>query len=260
MTETGPDDDEERTDDVIEHPGRIADPRRVIDGCFSPHLRRKFEFYSYRNAAVILRHGFPEHYRELESALLQFQIDTSMIRMPGGNKGPIPKRLEGLFSTRWRETRILSDLAVNLLPAGSNARQSQGRLPFESYTREGYFDGHRIDLLRGKVAVDIEWNSKDQTYDRDLYAFGAFYEAGAIALGIIITRGFDLDEEFFRSLGPVLKKDGSTGAQATAKKFGASTTWMGKLLYRLEAGRNGGCPVLAVGITRRCVSDYQTGT
>ncbi|HEY5225433.1 MAG TPA: BglII/BstYI family type II restriction endonuclease [Methylovirgula sp.] len=36
----------------------------------------------------------------------------------------------------------------------------------------------------------------------------------------------------------------------------ASTTWMGKLLYRLNAGRNGGCPVLAFGIRPACISDW----
>jgi len=101
------------------------------------------------------------------------------------------------------------------------------------YVRTGFLDGHRIDFLNGRVALDLEWNSKDQTYDRDLYAFSAFYDAGAIDLGIILTRGSSLDNNFFRSLGKVLKKDGSEGSDDVYKKFGASTTWMGKLLYRL---------------------------
>ena len=40
-------------------------------------------------------------------------------------------------------------------------------------------------------------------------------------------------------------------------KFGASTTWMGKLKYRLDAGRGGGCPVLALGIKPALVSDFE---
>ena len=39
-------------------------------------------------------------------------------------------------------------------------------------------------------------------------------------------------------------------------KYGASTTWMGKLLSRLDSRRNGGCPVLAVGIRKGCVEEY----
>ncbi len=66
-----------------------------------------------------------------------------------------------------------------------------------------------------------------------------------------------MDTSFFRSLGKVLEKDGSEGKGDVYKKYGASTTWMGKLLYRLDAGRNGGCPVLAIGITPDCVSDYR---
>lgn len=174
-----------------------------------------------------------------------------MIRLPGENKSPIAKYVDTLFGDDWIETRIVADLDVQLRHA--KRRKSEALV---TYQRHGYLDGHRIDFLKGKVALDLEWNSKDQTYDRDLYAFSAFYDAGAIDLGIIITRGYSLDDEFFRSLGNVLKKDGTEGKEPTIKKFGASTTWMGKLLYRLEAGRNGGCPILAIGITPNCVSDW----
>ena len=125
------------------------------------------------------------------------------------------------------------------------------------YIRAGYLDGHRIDFVNGKVALDLEWNSKDQTYDRDLYAFSAFHAAGAIEVGVLLTRGNSLDTAFMRRLGKVLTKSGTEGKDDVYKKFGASTTFMGKLLYRLDAGRNGGCPVLALGITPRCVTDYQ---
>ncbi len=31
---------------------------------------------------------------------------------------------------------------------------------------------------------------------------------------------------------------------------------MGKLRYRLDSRRNGGCPILAVGIGKECVEEY----
>ena len=40
------------------------------------------------------------------------------------------------------------------------------------------------------------------------------------------------------------------------RKYGASTTWMGKLTYRLDSRRNGGCPILAVGIKKGCIEGY----
>ncbi len=229
--------------------GTVADDPVVLNNVFENDLLSKFEVFSYRNAAGILKSSFPEQFENVVTALRNFSISKSMIRSPGGSKSEIAKYVDSLFNKGWQETRISADLHVKLFHA-----QKKSKVLTE-YTREGFLDGHRIDFVKGKVALDLEWNSKDQTYDRDLYAFAAFYEAGAIDLGIILTRGSSLDNAFFRSLGKVLKKDGSEGADEVYKKYGASTTWMGKLLYRLDAGRNGGCPVLAFGITPNCITD-----
>ncbi|MCE3237613.1 MAG: hypothetical protein K0R24_594 [Gammaproteobacteria bacterium] len=52
--------------------------------------------------------------------------------------------------------------------------------------------------------------------------------------------------------------DTKNGIQRLCKdKYGASTTWMGKLLYRLNAGRHGSCPVLVFGITPNIVVDWK---
>lgn len=229
--------------------GKIADNATVVQQFFPKQTLEKFEIFSYRNAAAIMASSFPSQFSDLNDALDAFEIQSAMIKTPGGSKGPIAKYVDTLFTEDrgWVEARIAADLHVSLLHA------KRRREIISQYVREGYLDGHRIDFLNGRVALDLEWNSKDQTYDRDLYAFSAFYEAGAIDLGVIITRGSSLDNKFFKGLGKVLKKDGSEGDEEVYRKFGASTTWMGKLLYRLDAGRNGGCPVLAIGITPSCV-------
>lgn len=237
-----------RTDDVSH--GRNADPGHLVRAALPPSICQKFEVFSYRNAASILKSGFPGQFAAICSALQQFSITTSQIRTPGGSKSVIAKYVDTLFDDSWREMRIAADLHVRLMPP-------KGTTIYGEYVREGFLDGHRIDFVNGRVALDLEWNSKDQTYDRDLYAFSAFYDAGAIDVAVILTRGSSLDNGFFRSLGRVLNKDGSEGSGDVYKKYGASTTWMGKLLYRLDAGRNGGCPVLALGITPRCVEDWK---
>lgn len=101
-------------------------------------------------------------------------------------------------------------------------------------TVEQFLDGHKIDYVKNRVACDLEWNSKDQTFDRDLYAFAAFYQANIIDAAVLVTRSEKMND-VFRDLGILTK-------------YGASTTWMGKLHYRIHA-RSGGCPVLALGIT-----------
>ena len=229
----------------------VADDWSLVRRVFPDTVWDKFEIYSYRNAAAILSQNFPKQFSQIVHALEVFEITTTMIRTPGGSKGPIAKYVDSLLTAPdWEETRITADLNVKLLSA-------HGNKVLREYIREGYLDGHRIDFVSGKVALDLEWNSKDQTYDRDLYAFSAFHQAGAIEVGVLITRGNDLDTDFMRRLGKVLNKSGTEGVEDVYRKFGASTTFMGKLQYRLEAGRNGGCPVLALGITPRCVVDYR---
>lgn len=247
MSDDFDDDDLDVVKDDVSH-GKVADNPALYESLIPPNIKNKFEIYSYRGAAAVLAQSFPVQFTQIIDALTCLEITKTMIRTPGGSKGPIAKYVDTLFGDDWQETRISADLHVQL-------HHAQKNLLLSKYVREGYLDGHRIDFLNGKVAVDLEWNSKDQTYDRDLYAFSAFHEAGAIDVGVLITRGSSLDNRFFRSLGNVLKKDGTDGDAEVYKKFGASTTWMGKLLYRLDAGRNGGCPVLAVGITPHCVKD-----
>lgn len=238
--------DDDRTDDVSS--GRAADPASTVTALFSDDIRRKFEIYSYRNAASILSQNFPAQWLDLTTVLENFSIPRDYIRRPGGSKSLIAHHVDTLFSDEWVESRITADLHVRLTDPKKKSTVQK------SYVREGYLDGHRIDFVNGRVALDFEWNSKDQTYDRDLYAFSAFYQAGAIDLGIVLTRGSSMNNAFFRSLGMGLRPDGSESAEPVYRKYGASTTWMGKLLYRLDAGRNGGCPVLALGIRPECVT------
>ena len=165
----------------------------------------------------------------------------------------------------WHETIISADLAVTLSWREEVRRTKGGKAVMEARSRiikrDKYLDGHKIDYVKGKVAFDLEWNSKDQTFDRDLYAMNAFFLSGAIDVGVLVTRSVSMNQ-VFRSIGPALNKTGEVeklkdgSDKPTIMKYGASTTWMGKLLYRLNAGRNGGCPILAIGITPAAVSDW----
>ncbi|MEM7662359.1 MAG: BglII/BstYI family type II restriction endonuclease [Pseudomonadota bacterium] len=222
--------------------------RDDVSQLFPSDLSQKFEFYSYRNAGTVLAHKYAVVFKDLVNLLCSLNLSTQMIRMPGGNKGPIVKHIEGVISEQWKsEARISADLKVTI----------DTKKPKESfdYINEGYLDGHQIDFLFDRVALDIEWNSKDQTFDRDLYALSTFYSAGAIDVGVIITRGTSIDDGvFLKSLGKTLNRDGTEGSDEVYSKFGASTTNMNKLLYRLDAGRNGGCPVLVIGLCKEAFS------
>lgn len=196
-----------------------------------------YEVHNYRHAVEVLATGCPEEFAELISALSQFRISTADIVAKGGNESQIPKRLASLFRPmRWFETRIYGNLVVTV-----ETHSDEGKVKTEARL-DAFMDGHKVDFVKNRVAFDLEWNSKDQTFDRDLYAFRAFHEAGIISAAVLLTRSADLNE-VFKEL-------------EIMPKYGASTTWMGKLIYRMNAGRNGGCPVLVLGITKKLIEDW----
>ncbi len=257
---------EDNARDIASAPSEAADRQSLVDSKIPVDIRNRYEVHSYRSAAVILSESRTEEFNDLLSALRDFKITTSMIRTAGGNESDIPK----IFSTSlrplgWHETNIQGDLLVKLVWKEQVEGTGNRKTKFEKRTRrllrEKFLDGHKIDYVKGRVAFDLEWNSKDQTFDRDLYAFNAFAQCGVIDAAVLVTRSESLNS-VFRQLGEALKKDGSIDYKSpgnprmTYEKYGASTTWMGKLIYRLNAGRNGGCPVLAIGITPKCIEDW----
>ncbi len=248
------------SEDVSFQPSDAADPVSIVEAKIPQDIRDKYDVFSYRNASVILSESHSGVFNELLSVLRLFSVTTTMIKEAGGNESAIPKLLsQYLRPLGWNETTIRGDLVVSKIWK-EQVNEKNGKPVFaqriETVTQEKYIDGHKIDYVKGKVAFDLEWNSKDQTFDRDLYAFSAFAQCGIIDVGVLVTRSASLNA-VFRKLGPALKNDGSDSSKMVYEKYGASTTWMGKLLYRLNAGRNGACPVLAIGITPRCISDWR---
>ncbi|GAA0781105.1 hypothetical protein GCM10009108_22060 [Castellaniella ginsengisoli] len=252
--------DEGTTDDVAFRPGANADAPADVERYISAEVRELYDVYSYRHAAAILANSFPDELAEIERALLAFRITTREIGMPGGNESDMPKKYSRTLRPEgWVEARIQGDLLVRMqeydeqfLPSGKTRKVKRS----ESTPRmiENFIDGHKIDYVKGRVAFDLEWNSKDQTFDRDLYALRAFHECGLISAGILVTRSEKLNPVF--DVVPQLNKEGEDVGKTVRAKYGASTTWMGKLLYRLNAGRHGGCPVLVFGITPKLIEDW----
>jgi len=208
----------------------------MIENYLPADILDLYEVHNYRHAAEVLSTGCPNELKELVEALRKFRIKTADILAKGGNESRIPKQMSSLLRPKgWYETRIQGDLIITVeTHMTMKIEKTENRI-------DKFIDGHKIDYVKNTVAFDLEWNSKDQTFDRDLYAFRIFHEAGVINAAALLTRSASLNE-VFKELGIM-------------KKYGASTTWMGKLTYRLHAGRNGGCPVLVFGITPKLIKD-----
>ena len=195
-------------------------PKSIID---------KYEIYDYLHASAILSNEFPEEFKDICKALEDFNFTKADIVAQGGRESNIPKKISSILRPLgWEEKQLEAKIIVD----GSE---------FRSIT-------HKVDYLKGRIAFDLEWNSKDQTYDRDLITFKTFFEYNKISLAILLTRSDNL-HTLFKEMGDFTDKNGKT--KPIYKKYGASTTTMKKLLPRMEAGRHGGCPILIFGITEK---------
>lgn len=180
-------------------------------------IHEKYEVHETRHAAAILVHDFEKEWADVRDALNGFVLRRSHILAPGGGKSNISQYFDDFLTERgWKERQFKVDFVVDDIARESNT--------------------HKIDCFKERVGLEIEWNSKDQTFVRDLNNYRLLFDIGTISVGIIITRCDEL-QGLFKSL--------NQGA-----KYGASTTHMSKLLPRLAAGGGGGCPILVFGIRR----------
>ncbi len=191
-------------------------------------LLELYEVHDYRHAAAILTAEFSEEATDLFQSLKTFRFTVEQVKARGGNESEIPKEFSKLLRPRWKPENLNAELKIDGKPVK--------------------METHEIDYVRGRIAFDLEWNSKDQTFDRDLYVFSEFHRYGKISVGVLVTRSEELNP-FFASLGTYTDDRGRS--MKYSAKYGASTTHMGQLLWRLEAGRSGGCPVLVFGITTK---------
>lgn len=192
-----------------------------------------------RYADLILREALPERYEDLLAVLSEFRIDVDELIRGGGSRATQTIRFDAkLQERRWGKRTITIAKLIDERMIHS--------------TR-----GHEIDMFGPRspddaypgVAVEMEWNNKDPFFDRDLINFAALHREGALAVGIIVTRGPTLQ----RYIGPVIR----TSEQARSMKYGASSTHWDKIIPRINLGGGGECPLLVVGIEPERIDGFE---
>jgi len=189
-------------------------------------------------ADVILREAFPERFADLIGALDSFHPTLTELRSGGGGRTVFVKRFDdSLEATKqdgadvWRKRNIEIEKFIKLDAITAKATK----------TRDHEIDMFGVGTLEVPIpgiAVEMEWNNKDPFYDRDLISFQALYQEGAIAIGVIVTRGPGLQRVISST---IQSKDGGY-------KYGQSTTHWDKLIPRVNLGGGGGCPLILIGI------------
>lgn len=176
----------------------------------------RYYIRQWGHALAILTSEFAEQFADLVDVLSRFELRYSSITTGGGGKSKVSGFLDSqLYQLGWSEKKFDTSIKID----------------DHEYERPT----HKIDCVKGRVALDIEWNNKTEFYDRDLNNFRLLHSLDAISVGIIVTRTTELQNEVFRPLN-------------IHTKYGPSTTHLNKLIPKIEGGGAGGCPLLVVAI------------
>ena len=195
---------------------------------FPTNIQECYEIHEWRHASAILKEDFPAEWDSLLQILAGFTVRHSHIIVGGRDRSEVTKSLDGAFyADGWKEKKWETKIMVD-------------KTTLESPT-------HKVDCVRNGIAVEIEWSNKDPFFDRDLNNFRLLFDLRAVSVGVIITKSDELAGLFKEIYVP--NKEGKM--VQLYEKYGASTTWMGKLIPRIEGGGGGGCPILVFGITKR---------
>ncbi|MDE0007936.1 MAG: BglII/BstYI family type II restriction endonuclease [Gammaproteobacteria bacterium] len=188
-------------------------------------IREHYEVHERKHACAILRLDFPREWEDIVAVLSEFRLHKSWLTRPGGRKSQISKFIDGhLYGRGWEEREFATQVVVD-----DDATETPT---------------HKVDCYRNRVALEIEWNNKDTFFDRDLNNFRLLFDLRAVSVGVIVTRGDDL-QPIFNDLG-------------RGTSFGTSTTHMSKLLPKIDGGGGAGCPLLVFGISRRLYVEDDT--
>lgn len=207
----------------------------------------KFEFYNYNHAVEVITQAFPNEWSDLMTLLNAFELTVDDVASAGGAETNIPGKFDDILYPRgWKNRQIEADLHIKFYDRIADQKQYE-EFPSDESIINAYIGKQHVDYIKGRVAIDVEWNKKDLSFDRTLTALRTYYDCRLISAGIVVTRSGDLNEAFKTIPG----EDG----KPIIKKYGSSTTWMGKLTPRIQARQAGGCPVLAIGIKKSCIID-----
>jgi hypothetical protein len=216
----------------------LPDPPGTVHAPSVSDLPNGYSYGVTRYADLIVREAFPNRYDDLISVLDGYCIGVGELLQGGGSRSTMAKRFDGALKERgWGKRNIKVSKLIDDKPI---------------------FDvrGHEIDMFAAKsehdpypgIAIEMEWNNKDPFFDRDLNNFAALHREGALAVGVILTRGPELQ----RYVSRVIK----TSEKETSMKYGASTTHWNKLIPRINLGGGGECPILVIGIEPERVDDF----
>jgi hypothetical protein len=156
---------------------------------------------SINHGELIAKMEFEDECKYLVEVLTgwSLEIENHIIKRGGGQADQTKDLTHKFVHRGWEKNRITV----------------QNTITFENKYDEKQSDStsHEIDHILenadGKLAaLEIEWNNKDEFFDRDFQAMRRLYELDIIDLGIILTRGPKLELQFKGVVSEFFEREG----------------------------------------------------
>ena len=220
-------------------------------------LLDKYSYMETGDALKVVEAICPDEYRDLLRFLDEFSFTSSMLMTPGGNQSVIARSIDESFAKMgWKKARLdvarqyyLFENPKPEVTAEHDPAKFKSNLIYTSY-QVGYI----VDNYKGRVVIDGEWTPKDGNLDRDFSAYRSWFDDGAIAAAVLVTRmqrdtktlSAEIWEDFV-GRNPMYRDYEQTVSFSTS-----TTSNFEKAAQRILRGDLGSCPILMIGIGRAC--------
>lgn len=230
-------------------------------------VQKKYSFAEVRSASAVICSSCCKEWDSVMQYLSSYELKTKELMTPGGSKSQVVSSLEQLFyNDGWYETRVDTEQLIYKvikrtgeytplklsgfdLTKRLQLKDTESSIEFSTVFQEGYL----VDAIKGRLAVDIEWNAKDGNLDRDISAYRAWYELGLIDGAILITKEMESCRLLVKKIwNDYLGKHPDASKNPPVNLGITTTTSLEKATERIKRGDGGGCPILIIGITDRC--------
>lgn len=214
----------------------------------------KYTFLETGSASKIAEVVSPEAFSDIVNVLDDFSLTPQLLLTRGGSRGPIPRLIDGAFAAKgWMEARVDLYKRAFLVPGHNGATVEDDPLGLraeELKISESYQKGYSVDNVKGRIALDVEWNPKDGNLDRDFSAYRAWHEEGLIDVAFLITRiQADTKQLAARLWEQFIATHPEYQHETQPVDYGTTTTAnFEKARERVLRGDLGTCPILVIGI------------
>jgi hypothetical protein len=247
---------------------------------FASLLAKGYEVRSWNHADLIMTGPLAACEKDVEAALAGVAIKmTDLIKGGGGLTSVVGNLRKAFEANGWKKKRIL----VSSVAYDVTTKSRKLPRPYKEVDKPIHEIDHTKTYGNELVGLEIEWNSKDSVFYRDLSNISFLHAEQLLSLAVIVTRGSSLQNALPKLVQQFATKYNVTSvadikkrklyeisAKASAKinarvsagaafqdvwpsqfvqsKFGSTTTHAGKLIPQIDRGAAGLLPVVLIGI------------